>query len=69
MKTRSEIIAECVGAVRACYHYYSDIPLDISVIDSLSGLLEEILPATITTEDWQKLADDYNVRVAREDDG
>lgn len=67
MKTRDEIIAECVEALRACYNYYSDKALDMSVTDSVGDLLAEILPQTITTEDWQKIADDYHARVENED--
>jgi hypothetical protein len=68
MKTRFEIIHECVGALRACYNYYSDKPLDPDVAGSVGDLLEEILPATITTEAWQAIADQHAARVAEEDD-
>ena len=68
MKTRDEIITECVGALRACYNYYADKPLDAFTAVSVDDLLTEILPATITTEDWQKYADDYDARVREESD-
>ena len=64
---RDKLITACVEALRACYNYYADKPLDAYVTDSLSDVLGEILPQTITTEDWQKLADDYRARVENEE--
>ena len=63
MKTRDEIIAECVGALRACYNYYADEVLSEYAADHVLEMLDRVVPQTISTEGWQKVADDYRARV------
>jgi len=49
-KTRNDIIRESVNALRACFNYYSDVPLPDSVSSALDSCLRRTLPQTIPTE-------------------
>lgn len=69
MKTRNEIITECVGAMRACFNYYSDNPLPPTVASAVFAALSRTLPNKIPTDQWQKIADQYEARVLEEDHG
>jgi hypothetical protein len=52
MKTRSEIIDECVEALRTRYNKYADMPMDSYVTSSLRVLLLRVLQEDITTKGW-----------------
>jgi hypothetical protein len=67
MKTRDEIITECVGALRACYNYYADVALNEDTAERVRQMLDRTFPEDIATEDWAKLADDYHNRVENEE--
>lgn len=56
MKTRYEIIAECVEALRVCYNQYADMLMDQYMIGSVHDFLAEILPKEITTKGWDSMA-------------
>jgi len=68
MKTRNEIITESVNALRACFNYYSDIPLPVLVASAVDSCLRRTLPHNIPTEQWQKIADQYAILIQEEED-
>ena len=67
MKTRDEIITECVRALRACYNYYADVALNEYTAECVRQMLDQTFPEDIATEDWAKLADNYRNRVESEE--
>lgn len=65
-KTREDLVQECTRAAEACYNHYSDQPLPQSVAIQLAEFLNQILPDSVSTEDWQQCADEYDARMAAE---
>lgn len=50
MKTRKEIINECVDALEDCYNHYSDRCLTLFVCNAVRAQMEDKVPKIITTE-------------------
>ncbi len=65
-KTRQQIIDECIGAITACFNYYSDEPLGVDILSIVRSSLNLMLPQSIATEEWQKIKDEYQARVEAE---
>ena len=65
-KTRQQIIDECIGAIAACFNYYSDEPLGPHAIRAVQLVLNRVLPPEISTEEWQKIKDEYQARIEAE---
>ena len=62
-KTRERIITECVGALEACFNYYSDVLLGPHAIRAVRLVLNRVLPPEISTEEWQKIKNEYKACV------
>jgi hypothetical protein len=58
MKTRDEIIKECVGAVVACWNHYNDEPLGTIPRATLAVYLDKLLPEAHYAE-WEAASDEY----------
>ncbi len=50
MKTRKEIINECVDALEACYNSYSDKPFTLFMCNVVREQMEHVVPRRIMTE-------------------
>jgi len=56
MKTRKEIIVESIGALRACYNYYSDEPITDELLNAVHEQMNYRVPLEIETKEWNALA-------------
>lgn len=64
MKSREEIVEECASAARACFNHYSDESLTDDEAAAVAEALDELLPQSVSTEEWQEAADEYEARTA-----
>ncbi len=60
MKTRKEIVQECVKAAIACWNHYADEPVSVPRRDRLLYAIDETMPQSVSTEYWQKYADEQD---------
>ena len=72
-RTRKQIIDECVMAVTACFNHYSDHKLEVccfggAVQIEVRRALDKTLPDQILIELWQEYANEYDTRVAEEEE-
>ena len=66
MKTRKEIVQECVQAATACWNHYADEPVTERQKDRLLFAIDEKMPQRVSTKEWQAYADEQDRR--REED-
>lgn len=66
MKTRKEIVRECAQAAAACWNHYADESLNQTHRDRLLWVVDQTMPQSVTTEEWQAYADEQDRR--REED-
>ena len=66
MKTREEIVRECAQAATACWNHYADEPLNWVHQDQLVWVIDETMPQSVSTEDWQAYADEQDRRMEAE---
>lgn len=66
MKTRKEIIRECVQAATACWNHYADESLNQHHQDRLLFAIDEKMPQRVSTKDWQAYADEQDRRMESE---
>ncbi len=59
MKTRKQIIDECVSAATACFNYYSDFKLSNEARLEIGRVLDSNVPDRIPTVIWQAYSDNY----------
>lgn len=62
MKTRKEIVQECAKAATACWNHYADEPLSQAQAHRLLWVVDETMPQSVSTEDWQAYADEQDRR-------
>ena len=63
MKTREEIVRECAQVAAACWNHYADKSLNWVHQDRLVWIIDETMPQSVSTEDWQAYADEQDRRM------
>ena len=62
-KTREEIVRECAEAVASCWVHYSDECLTQLCVKQVERYLLEVLPESVSTEQWEAYAEQYRKEV------
>ena len=63
---RQQLVEECCKAVASCWNHYCDNKLSGND-EAVKDLLDQALPAYVSTMEWTEYARQYDRRVAEED--